>query len=75
MTQTITNKFLRTPLRAGGSPQACKFWSQSQLEHDWSLWRGGLTRNPTPPSLALLVPPPLPAGENFKLLEHQKVTS
>ena len=34
----------RTPLLAGGSPQVCKVWLQSQLERDWSLWRGDHAR-------------------------------
>ena len=70
------NNLARTSLRAGGSPQSCKVWSQSQLERDCFLWWGGLheyviSRNPTPPSLVSL----LPAGENFKMLEFPKVMS
>ena len=70
------NNMVRTALLAGGSPQSCKVWSQSQLERDCFLWRGGLheyviSRNPTPPSLVSL----LPAGENFKMLEFPKVMS
>ena len=43
MYQTINNNLARTPLLVGGAPLVCKVWLQSQLERDWSLWRGGAT--------------------------------
>ena len=79
MPQTTKSLLARTPLFIGGSPRVCKVWLQSQLEHDWLVWRGGLREyvisRKTPPSLALLAPPPLLVGENFKLLELQKAAS